>query len=298
MKHNILSLGIDPILHFEAVARAKSLKKASQELNLSAPAVTQSINKLEANLGVKLCIRSRGGFELTEAGKKLHSIAEEIKNKLLSYEHYLNEETEFDGIFSIGMIDNFQNHKLEIALEKTMKAFPKMKLSLQVHSATELQNLIVTGEIDIGFGIFNRKLDALTYRIIGAETICHYISEFHPFWGKRESKQSDYQTNTKTWVDIIHRERNILAHEIFDERNKQKSKISSYTNNLNAAVILLGSGTTIVPLPSEYLESRKLGFKFRALRVAFPPYTLKQELVMRRDFLQGSIVGKFFQRFF
>jgi DNA-binding transcriptional LysR family regulator len=50
---NILKIGLDPLLHFEVIARLQSLKKASDELGLSQPAVTQSLNKLEQNLNRK-----------------------------------------------------------------------------------------------------------------------------------------------------------------------------------------------------------------------------------------------------
>lgn len=72
--------------------------------------------------------------------------------------NFLNDGKEFDGLLNIGVIDNLRNKVFEDALRKTIKSFPKMKLSLQVHAATEIQTLVSTGEVDIGLGIFNRKV--------------------------------------------------------------------------------------------------------------------------------------------
>jgi len=294
MKNGILKVGLDPIIHFESIARSQSLKKAADELRLSQPAITQSLRKLESNLGVQLCVRSRAKFALTEAGLRLFQISKEIKEKLNSYESFLTDEKEFSGLLSVGVIDNFQNNAFESVIRKTIDLFPKMKLSVQVHAAQEIQTLLAAGEIDIGLGIFNRKVDQLTYRVVGEETIRHYISENHPLWGKREIKSDDLKDLSKTWVDIINRDRSALDAEIFVDGRKQTVKVRSYANNLNAAILILRSGTSIVPLPAEYLESRNLDFKHRPLNTAFPPYAVKQELAFHRNFLGSSPAARFF----
>lgn len=298
MKKNILKIGLDPILHFESIARLQSLKKASDELGLSQPAVTQSLSKLERSLGVQLCVRSRSTFELTEAGKRLFQLSREIKNDLKKYEAFLTDDKEFDGHLSIGLIDNFQNTTLETAVKKTIKEFPKMKLSIQVHAATEIQSLIVAGEIDIGLGIFNRKLEQLTYRTIGVETINFYISENHFLWNKKDLKVGHLKDQLQTWVDIINRNRSSLDNEIFNPLNKKNTKISSYVNNLNAAILILRSGTSVVPIPAEYMQSRKLDFKYRSLDSVFTPFFLNQEIALHKDFVNASTAAKFFSNQF
>ncbi len=294
MKLDILKIGLDPLIQFEAIARLQSLKNAAQELGVSAPAITQSLGKLEENLGVHLCERTRASFKLTEAGRRLQLLCTEFKEQLQGYQSFLTEDKEFDGQLSIGVIDNFFNETLSAAMEKTVKRFPKMKLNLQVHSAQEVQALVANGEVDVGLGIFNQKLSQLSYRIVGQETIGHFISEAHPLWSKSDVKASDVGSYAKTWVDIINRNRIDLDREIFSQKKKQIARISSYANNLNAAVYILGTGTSIVPVPVEYLASRRLNFKYRSLNTAFPLYQLKQELSFRHEITSASPAAKYF----
>lgn len=54
---------------FEAVARLQSITGAAAEINLSQPAVTQALAKLEADLGEKLLERRHTGSFLSPAGK-------------------------------------------------------------------------------------------------------------------------------------------------------------------------------------------------------------------------------------
>ena len=69
---------------FYVVAKNKHMTKASEELFISQPAISQSIKKLESQLGGTLFLRSNKGMELTEEGKMfygyIHDALELISN--------------------------------------------------------------------------------------------------------------------------------------------------------------------------------------------------------------------------
>lgn len=60
---------------FAAVAEQQSFVKASQQLSMSAPAVTRSIAQLESHLGAKLFTRTTRHVRLTDAGQRFLSDA-------------------------------------------------------------------------------------------------------------------------------------------------------------------------------------------------------------------------------
>jgi len=68
---------------FVAVAEEKSLRAAARCLDLTQPAITRSVQELEADLGVTLMTRSVQGIELTEYGAALkiraHQILEDVR---------------------------------------------------------------------------------------------------------------------------------------------------------------------------------------------------------------------------
>lgn len=297
MRRDILKLGLDPVIHFEAIGRLKSLKLAAHELGLSQPAVTQSLKKLEMSLGVSLCVRNRSLFVLTEPGKRLYEISQAVKLRLKNFENYLENTESFDGVFSVGILDNIQNKKLEMALEKLVQHFPKVKLSIQSYTADEIQDLVCTGELDVGVGVFNQKNQYLTYVQIGSEKICHYISDRHTLWRKKSISEEDVSGAHVTWSDMVSRDRTALEVEIFSRNHSEKNiHIGSYANNLNAAVFILRTGVGIVSLPEGHLESRKLDFEYKQLNDAFKPFFLKQEVVMRKEFAENSQITQAFFR--
>jgi DNA-binding transcriptional LysR family regulator len=57
---------------FESVGRLNSVRRASEECNLSQPAVTQALAKLEQQVGVSLLERRASGSYLNELGKIFH----------------------------------------------------------------------------------------------------------------------------------------------------------------------------------------------------------------------------------
>ena len=58
---------------FYVVANNKSISKGAEELMISQPAVTQSIQTLENELGGKLFIRTPKGVILTNEGQELYN---------------------------------------------------------------------------------------------------------------------------------------------------------------------------------------------------------------------------------
>lgn len=57
---------------FESVGRLNSVRRGSEECNLSQPAVTQALTKLEQQIGIVLLERRASGSYVTEAGRILH----------------------------------------------------------------------------------------------------------------------------------------------------------------------------------------------------------------------------------
>jgi LysR family transcriptional regulator, transcriptional activator of nhaA len=64
--------------YFRTIARERSLARAAQKLNLSAPALSIQLKQLEQSLGQRLFERRRDGLTLTEAGKVALDYAETI----------------------------------------------------------------------------------------------------------------------------------------------------------------------------------------------------------------------------
>lgn len=87
---------------FCIVAESGTFSKAAEKLYISQPAITQTIKKLEEQIGGQLFYRNNSGVELTEEGKKLYTYIKDsieiISNASDKFKQYKNLE---EGIIRI-----------------------------------------------------------------------------------------------------------------------------------------------------------------------------------------------------
>ena len=79
-----------------------TLSKAAEELYISQPALSRSIQKLEKTLGVELFDRKKNKMELNQNGKTVIQYAEKIFNLVDEMEEKVNKNNQIQNNFSIG----------------------------------------------------------------------------------------------------------------------------------------------------------------------------------------------------
>ena len=141
---------------FYTVAKHKHMTKASEELHISQPAISQSIKKLEEQLGGTLFLRSNKGMELTEEGKMLY---EYIKGALELINNAENDFTSFKdlskGEIKIGCSTTLTKLILMDALKDFHKDYPNISIKITNGLTNDLINDLKIGKLD--FVIFNES---------------------------------------------------------------------------------------------------------------------------------------------
>jgi len=72
------ALNYKHLRYFWMVAKSGSIARACEQLHLTPQAVSGQLRELEEALGVELLRRAGRGLELTEAGRRILSYADEI----------------------------------------------------------------------------------------------------------------------------------------------------------------------------------------------------------------------------
>ena len=141
---------------FYVVAKNKHMTKASEELHISQPAISQSIKKLEDQLGGTLFLRSNKGMELTEEGKMFY---EYVKGALELINNAENEFTSFKdlskGEIKIGCSTTLTKLILMDALKEFHKNYPNININITNDLTSNLINSLKLGKLD--FVIFNES---------------------------------------------------------------------------------------------------------------------------------------------
>lgn len=141
---------------FYMVAKNKHMTKASEELHISQPAISQSIKKLENQLGGTLFLRSNKGMELTEEGKMFYAY---VKGALELINNAENEFTSFKdlskGEIKIGCSTTLTKLVLMDALKNFHLDYPNININITNDLTSNLINDLKLGKLD--FVIFNES---------------------------------------------------------------------------------------------------------------------------------------------
>lgn len=139
---------------FYVVAKHKHMTRASEELCISQPAISQSIKKLEEQIGGTLFLRSNKGMELTSEGKMFY---EYVKGALELINNAENEFTSFKdlskGEIKIGASTTLTKIILMDAVKNFHKDYPNVEINITNDLTSNLILDLQKGKLD--FIIFN-----------------------------------------------------------------------------------------------------------------------------------------------
>ena len=136
---------------FLTIVNTKSITKTADLLFLSQPTVSHRLNSLENELGFSLVIRNKGHkqVELTPKGMDFIILAERwmsLWKETLELQH--NQE---QLLLNIGCTDS-SNVAIFVPLyDKLLHEYPHLDLNIQSHHSSELYNMLIEHNIDIGF---------------------------------------------------------------------------------------------------------------------------------------------------
>lgn len=135
---------------FCQVAKSKSFSKASKELYMTQPAVSQAIMQLERELDIRLFNRTTKGVVLTNEGSLLFEYINSAINLINAGEEKILEFKDLTvGELKIGVGDTISKYFLLTYLEIFHNKYPNLKFKIINGTTLELCALIKSGEIDI-----------------------------------------------------------------------------------------------------------------------------------------------------
>lgn len=136
---------------FLSVVKNKSFTKASNELHISQPAISQNIKEIEKLYNVRLFERNRNTISLTPQGEIFLNFAIEIHNKYQELEFEINlTNQQSQGTLTIGASTTISQYVLPPIMAKFMKRFPAIELSLISGNSDQIEQAVYNREVDFG----------------------------------------------------------------------------------------------------------------------------------------------------
>ena len=137
---------------FLAVTRHGSFTRAGEERLLSQPAVSRQIQQLADGLGLPLFEKVGRILHLTDAGRTLVPLAEEILGGIeRASEAVQRHRSAAHGRLRVGASSTPGIHLLPPLLGAFHREFPEVDLHLVVEDSQGIERRLVRNEIDLGF---------------------------------------------------------------------------------------------------------------------------------------------------
>ena len=138
--------------HFLAVVEERTFTRAAERVCRTQPAVSQSIKKLEDEVGAPLFARDVHEVSLTEAGRVLADYARRMVGLRNDAMRQVSELKSLKaGTLTIAGHETAAVYLLPAALRSYLQRFPDIKLGIYRSRLEEIPRQVMDREVDVGF---------------------------------------------------------------------------------------------------------------------------------------------------
>ncbi|TDL79648.1 LysR family transcriptional regulator [Palleronia sediminis] len=145
------NLNFDQIRAFLAVVRLGGVGRAAQHLNLTQPAVTARLQKLETALGKALFDRSGGVLRPTRAGELFRTYAERFEQLGNLVQTNVIDDAAIRGALRIGASETVTQCWLPDFVSRLHRRFPSLQIEIDVDISVSLRDALLDRRIDLAF---------------------------------------------------------------------------------------------------------------------------------------------------
>src|SRR5438067_1216066 len=161
---------------FLTVATEKSFSRAATKLLRTQPAVSLSIQRLEAELGEKLIDRSGKDLILTDAGRSVLEYAKRFQSLHQEMDNSIAELRDNSaGRLTVGANESTTLYLLR-HVERYRELYPKVKVQIRRSLSSKLPDELLDGILELGVISYDRAVDRIQSKVIFTDTLGFVVS--------------------------------------------------------------------------------------------------------------------------
>jgi DNA-binding transcriptional LysR family regulator len=172
--------------YFVAVAQELSFHRAAEHLHVAQAAVSEQIRKLEAELGVRLFMRTSRGVTLTDSGTAMLEEARRVLRQAEAAERAARHaHARSIGRLRFGYLPDAMPPRVPHALRAFTAAAPDIRLTLQTGGARALLDDVRMKRLDVALICLPAPTSGLHVVRIGEEGTVAAVPDSHPCANER-----------------------------------------------------------------------------------------------------------------
>lgn len=177
--------------YFLAVGRLGSIRKAADELNVSASAIDRQILNVEAEIGMPLFERLPTGLRLTAAGEIMMAAGGRWQKSLAEVRAQIEDLRGLKrGHVEIAVIDALAKGVIPAAIHSLQSRYPGITIEVKVATNDQVRRMIASGEVDFGVFFGPESYRDITVRAFVEVHLGFITPVGHPFGEQTEARFS------------------------------------------------------------------------------------------------------------
>ncbi|GGK67342.1 LysR family transcriptional regulator [Amphritea balenae] len=263
------SLSIRHLRAFCEVALCGSFTRAAGNLHLTQSTLTATIKQLEQDVGLTLFDRTTRRVILTNEGEQFQPVAERLISDFDTALTDLRATSEQQkGQVSVAASPSTISHLLPPVIQQYHREYPNISISLRDENAAQIEQLVLSNEVDFGIGANHSSNNDLHYEalikdrygvVVSNESELFNATELN--WQQLEQSPLLYlsaDTGIRVQLDQLRKQSGISI-------ENPQALIEVSTPSGIAALIKQQLGISVLPALAASTESFK-GLKFIPLR--------------------------------
>jgi DNA-binding transcriptional LysR family regulator len=254
-----------------AVAKERSFSRAADLLGRTQPAISQTVKRLENELGEPLFDRSSKDGTLTEAGNVLVGYARQILSLRANAQTAVNELKDLKfGKLTLSANEHTVFAVLPIILEFIIR-HPMVKIEVRRGVASRIPDEIISRGVELGVLSFKPKDPALIAVGIGSDELILLVPKGHRFSERQSVSISELADESF----VAHNARSPYRKMVIDAFDKLNTKLNIRVElpSLEAIKRLVeaGAGVALVPKLTARMEIKRgtlIGITVKELRLS------------------------------
>jgi len=196
---NIENFDLNLLVCFDRLMREKNVSRAAEQLNISQPAMSQSLKRMRQLLDDPLLVRTTHGMRPTERALQLEPL---VRQSLVLAEQALSPTEQFDyansdTVFRLLVSDYVEGALLTQFIHYLQAHAPKISLDVLTLSDGDFQDL-EKGKIDLAINRFDYIPQSFHNRVLWSDNYVCMVNKAHPLVG--DNTLDTYLQSRHIWV--------------------------------------------------------------------------------------------------
>lgn len=175
--------------YFMAVGQYGSIRRAAEELHVSASAIDRQILRAEEELGIPLFERLPSGLRLTAAGEVMMAAGGRWEKNLVDVRRQLEDLRGLRrGEVHIAVIDALAKGSVPRIVQDIQRGYPGITVTLHVLENIHVREAVARGDADFGIYLEPQRYRDLVVRAYAEVVLGFIVRPDHPFAGMTECR--------------------------------------------------------------------------------------------------------------